>query len=179
MRDERLFDRFVERARLALSPTLQEIVEAIRAIPHGRPRQRSARGVLEDWRGTCSTKHLLLKALRPDLDVRFTHRIFRLTPDNARRWLGPEVTEVVPPEGMIDVHTYATALIDGRRIVIDVTFPGGEPWDGISDMAIPFPEGEDVDAGEDPIASKDALISKVGDTAARQRLIAALSVPPA
>lgn len=37
-----------------------ELVIEISRIPYGRPTVRSARGVLDEGRGTCSTKHLLL-----------------------------------------------------------------------------------------------------------------------
>lgn len=174
--NENLRARFLRRAGLAVEATPLEIIEAVRAIPHGRPRDRSAGGVVEDWRGTCSTKHLLLRKLLPQFDIRFVHRVFRLTPEAAREWLGDDVARVVPPEGMIDVHTYATAEVDGRRVNVDVTFPTGMPWDGRSDMPIPFRDGEDVYAGDDPISSKEILVTQRCDPSTRERLIAALTL---
>ena len=175
--DEDLYLRFSRRAGLGAQSTSVEIVEAVRAIPHGRPRERSARGVVEDWRGTCSTKHLLLRQLLPEADIGFVHRVFLLTREDARRWLGDDVAEVVPPGGMVDVHTYATGLIDGQRVTIDVTFPTDAAWDGNSDMPIPFPDGEDFDAGDDPIASKEELVRRKCDPQEREALIRAISLP--
>lgn len=170
-----LYDRFVERADLDDDHTLTDLVEAIRAIPHGRPRERSGEAVVRDWRGTCSTKHDLLKKLRPDLDLQFVHRMFHLTPEAARERLGEDVAQVIPDEGFLDVHTYVRGIVNQRRTVIDVTFPG-EPWDGRSDMQIPWGNGRDfeVDTGE-PFASKDGLVEEHGDPQMRERLVEALS----
>lgn len=177
MVDEDLNQRFAARAGLGTRPTPVEIVEAVRAIPYGRPGERSARGVVKDWRGTCSTKHLLLRELLPEAEVRLVHRLFLLARESARRWLGDEAAELVPPAGMVDVHTYATGVINGRRVVIDVTFPREASWDGNSDMPIPFPDGEDFDAGDDPIASKEELVRRHCDPLLREALIAAISLP--
>jgi hypothetical protein len=173
--DEDLRHLFFQRAGIPPTASIQEVVEAVRQIPHARPSERSARGVVKSWRGTCSTKLLLLDAILPELDLRFVNRVFRLTPSAARAKLGERPAAALPPEGIVDVHTYATGVVEGRRIVIDVTFPGGSPWDGTSDMEIPWPLGEDFDAGDDPIASKEALIARLGDPKARARLIEAIS----
>lgn len=154
---------------------MREIVEAVHSIPHGRPRERTAAGVVENWRGTCSTKGLLVRSVLPGLEVRFVHRVFRLTPEAASPWLGADVARVVPPEGLIDVHTYMTANVGGRRVVLDLTFPHSPAWDGVSDMQVPFPLGDDFEAGEDPIASKEELVARFGDASLRRRLIDAIS----
>lgn len=164
---------FLERAHLD-EPDLRDVVNAIRAIPHGRPRKRSASGVVEDWRGTCSTKLLLLRAVFPDLPIRFYNRVFRLSREAARERLGPQVASVVPAEGMIDVHTFARVRVGTEWVRIDLAFPG-ELWDGSSDMSDPWGEGEDFDAGADPIAHKEALVERFGDRALRARFIEAIS----
>jgi hypothetical protein len=173
--DERLRRGFFERAGLPPDAGPREIVEAVRAIPHARPAERSAGGVVSSWRGTCSTKLLLLRALCPQLDLRFVNRVFRLTRDAARARLGPRAAAAIVPEGIVDVHTFATALVSGRRVVIDVTFPGEPSWDGRSDMEIPWPTGEDFEAGDDPIAHKEELVARFGDPVARAKLIAAIT----
>jgi hypothetical protein len=136
---------FLRRAGLS-DPSVVEVVNAIKQIPHGRPRERSARGVVDDWRGTCSTKLLLLKEVCPELGIRFFNRVFRMTPDEADRHLGPEVAAIVPPEGLVDIHTYAQVALGGGWLTIDVTFPG-EPWDGRSNMSLPWDEGDDFEGG--------------------------------
>lgn len=169
-----LYAEFVRKAGLKPDHSLRDLLEAIRSIPQGRPKERTARGVVESWRGTCSTKHLLLKELCPQLEIQFVHRVFRLLPDAAEERLGARVANLLPREGVVDVHTYATGMINGRRTVIDLTFPG-EEWDGKSDMRIPWENGNDYDAGVDPIATKEELVKLYGDPAAREILIKAIS----
>jgi hypothetical protein len=164
---------FLRRAGLE-KPTVSDVVNAIKAIPHGRPRERSAAGVVEDWRGTCSTKLLLLRQVCPDLRLRFFNRVFRLTPGAAKAYLGPEAASVIPPEGMIDVHTYARVLMGDAWVLIDLAFPG-ESWDGSSNMTVPWAEGEDFEAGDDPIVHKETLVGRFGDPQVRARLIEVIS----
>jgi hypothetical protein len=166
-----LREALLRRAGLT-DPTFVEVVNAIKSIPHGRPRDRSARGVVEDWRGTCSTKLLLLRELYPDVPMRFFNRVFRLTPDAALTHLGPEAADAVPPEGLIDVHTFARVGED--QLLVDLSLPG-EGWDGTGDMAVAWGEGEDFEAGDDPIAHKESLVRKFGDPDVRDRFIRAFS----
>jgi len=176
---DNLRDRFIKRAGLPDQPSLWEFVEAVREIPYGRPSVRTPAGVVEDWRGTCSTKHALLVALlegRPEFDVRLVHRVYRLDRKNARERFGDEVAAVVPEEGLVDVHTYATAMVSGERVRIDVTFPG-PLWDGRSDMPLACGEGEDHPVGDrDPWELKAELVAQHCDPAVREPFIAALAV---
>ena len=149
---------------------IREVVERVRAIPYGRPRERTPAGVLAENRGTCSTKHALLADLvrerDPDAQVEIVHRVYRLTRDGARRLFGERAAALVPDAGLVDVHTYAR--VDGR--VVDVTFPGGDPWDGESDMQLACGPGDDF-----PAADKEELVARHCDPAVREPFIAALS----
>ncbi len=57
------FARFAARACLPGDASLRQVVEAVQAIPYGRPGLRTAEGVISEWKGTCSTKHALLARL--------------------------------------------------------------------------------------------------------------------
>jgi hypothetical protein len=91
---------------------------AISRIPYGRPEDLTPEGVLHDWRGTCSTKHMLFAAIvegtwpwrRPLL----WHRPYIVTQASARDRWGNNVAGVVPPSGLVDVHTFATAEVNDR-----------------------------------------------------------------
>jgi len=107
--------------------------------------------------------------------VRLVHRIYRVDPDRAREVFGPRAAAAVPPGGLVDVHTYATILLDGRRTSIDVTFPSDEPWDGRSDMPPACGEGIDVPANDDPWTQKAELVARHCDPVAREPFIAALA----
>jgi hypothetical protein len=173
-----LRERFLMRAGLSDQPSLWEFVEAVREIPYGRPSVRTPAGVVEEWRGTCSTKHALLVELlagRPEFDVRLVHRVYRLDRDSARERFGEQVAAHVPDEGLVDVHTYATAIVGGERVRIDVTFPG-PLWDGRSDMPLACGDGEDHQVGDrDPWELKEELVAAHCDPAVREPFIAALA----
>jgi len=168
---------FTKRAGIN-NPTLREVVLAISAIPYGRPSDLSAAGVVSEWRGTCSTKHLLLLALVyrkwASLDAALVHRVYTLTKSEAAETWGPGVAACVPDEGLVDVHTYMTVTISGRPATIDVTFPVDE-WDGQSSMPIWAQSGEDVEAGSDPLGSKADLVARWCDPIIREPFIAALA----
>ena len=120
---------FTKKAGIS-DPTLREVVLTISAIPYGRPSDLTVDGVVSEWRGTCSTKHLLLLSLLDqkwaNLDPALTHRVYTLTKSEALEIWGPGVAASVPIEGLVDVHTFMTAIISGRSTTIDVTFPVDE-----------------------------------------------------
>lgn len=171
--------RFLTRSGLPDRPSLWELVEGVREIPYGRPAERTPEGVVQEWRGTCSTKHALLAELladRPEFELRFVHRVYRIDRDEATERFGEGAAERVPDTGLVDVHTYATLLIEGDRVSIDVTFPG-PLWDGRSDMEIAAGKGKDypVSEGEDPWVMKQRLVEEHCDPDVREPFIAALS----
>jgi hypothetical protein len=178
MADDGLKSRFLARAGLSGEPSLWDLVEAVRAVPFGRPADLSPAGVIEEWKGTCSTKHALLAELlesRPAFDLQLVHRVYRVTPNLARERFGASAAATVPDEGLMDVHTYATVLIDGRRVAIDVTFPSPTVWDGRSDMELACGPGDDVAASDDPWTQKAELVREHCDPDVREPFIAALS----
>jgi hypothetical protein len=172
-----LWDAFVGRSGLT-DPDLTSTVLALSRIPYGRPASPTAAGVVHDWRGTCSTKHLLLGELLgehwPWTGVQLWHRVYRLTPDLARANWGPQVASAVPPGGLIDVHNYATLHLVGDPIALDVTFPVAD-WDGRSPIEVASGPGEDQPAGQDFMAEKQQLVAAYCDPATREPFIAALS----
>lgn len=158
--------------------SVRALVERVRAIPYGRNTNRSASGVLVEGHGTCSTKHALLAELlanRGDLDLRLMHRVYQIDRERARTLFGSAAADRVPAEGLVDVHTYATILINGRRTAVDVTFPSSVPWDGQSDMPLACGDGVDIPADDDPWAQKARLVDEHCNAALRESFIAALS----
>jgi len=157
--------------------SLVDLVEAVRALRYGRPSERTVDGMLREGRGTCSTKHLFLAdALAerfPETEPLIVHRVYTLNRDHARELFGAGVAEVVPEDGLVDVHRYLTMVVDDRRIAVDATFPG-PPWDGRSSLPLACGPGRDYPAGEDPDAEKRALEAKHCDPAVREPFIAAL-----
>ena len=113
---------------LSSDSSLLDLVEAVRALPYGRPSDRSVEGMLRERRGTCSTKHLFLARTLaerfPETEPLIVHRVYRLDRVRARELFDIRVAEIVPEEGLVDVHRYLTILLEGRRINVDATFPG-------------------------------------------------------
>jgi hypothetical protein len=173
-----LWLEFARRAGLDEDARLSDVVEAIRHIPYGRPTDRTPAGVLDEWRGTCSTKHELLRRFVndrwPDLCPRIVHRVYTLTPAIAGRLFGEAAARVVPVGGIVDVHTYMTIDIEGRSVRVDATV-AGPVWDGRDDMELACGDGRDVHGGGDPAATKAMLVGRYCDVAERERVILALS----
>jgi len=158
--------------------SLLELIEAVRALPYGRPSDRTVEGMLRERRGTCSTKHLFLaQALRkrfPETEPLIVHRVYALDRARARELFGAAVAETVPASGLIDVHRYLAITRKGQRIEIDATF-AGHAWDGRSSLPLACGPGRDYPAGEDPDAEKQALEARHCDPAIREPFIAALA----
>ena len=172
-----LVETFLDRAGLERSDGVRGVVDALRAVPYGRPEPRTDEGLVKQWKGTCSTKHSLLvrclRELASESNPRLVHRVYRVTREGATDRFGAVAAAAVPPGGLVDVHTYAVVTLGGRDVVIDVTFPGPS-WDGVSDMPIAAADGEDHPAGADPNATKAALVQAHCDPAVREPFIAAL-----
>lgn len=100
--------------------SLVDLIEAVRALPYGRPGERTVEGMLRERRGSCSTKHLFLaQALAerfPETEPQIVHRVYKLDHASAIRLFGPDVSEVVPEDGLIDVHRYVTIVLNGQRL---------------------------------------------------------------
>jgi hypothetical protein len=100
----------------------------VRALNYGRPSDRSVEGMLSERRGTCSTKHLFLAEVLeerfPESQPQIVHRVCRLDRGRAGELFGEQVASAVPEEGLVDVHRYLIATVEGQRIVIDATFLG-------------------------------------------------------
>jgi len=162
--------------------SLEELVEAVRTLPYGRPAGDTVESMLIEGRGTSAPKHLFLAQVLaqrfPDTEPALVHRVYRLDRARARELFGPAIGAAVPPQGLTDVHRYLTITLDGRRIPLDATLPG-PPWDGRSPLAPVCGGGADFPAGADPDAEKLALEREHCDPAARAGLLAALDAAAA
>lgn len=171
--------RFIEAAGLSGGASFVEVVNAMASMPYGRTSCRTPEGAMEDWRGTCSTKHMLLALvcheLFPERQIELMHRVYRVTKETAEQLFGAKAAAVVPEEGLVDVHTYATVLQAGERIPIDVTFPRNIPWDGLSPMQLACGPGPDHASGPNPLATKAMLVMEHCDSSLRDPFIAALA----
>jgi hypothetical protein len=133
--------------------------------------------MVRERRGTCSAKHLFLakwlSSLLPSCEPQIVHRVCRIDRERAEEAFGEEASEAIPVDGLVDVHRYLTIVVEGRRIVIDATFPG-PAWDGLSDMALSCGPGQDYPSNGDPDTEKLRLEAEHCDPVLRERFIAAL-----
>lgn len=175
-----LFARFAARAALPGDAPLGQVVNAVHAIPYGRPGSRTAEGVIQEWKGTCSTKHALLARLLaerwPESQPRLVHRVYRVSRSLVLRRYGGVAAGAVPAGGLTDVHRYLMILLAGREIRIDITFPGDPAWDGHRSMRLACGPGRDFPAGDDPDADKAALEARYCDPQVREPFIASLAL---
>jgi hypothetical protein len=157
--------------------TFADAVLAISSVPYGRPSDRSPAGVLREGRGTCSTKHMLLAAITrerwPEMRPTLWHRVYRVTREFAADRWGPHTSNLVPIDGLMDVHTYAIVYSDAAQIVVDATFPVRE-WDGASNMTLACGPGDDYPAGDDVLGSKAVLVERWCDPALREPFVTSL-----
>ncbi|MFI4990922.1 MAG: hypothetical protein ACHQHO_08450 [Solirubrobacterales bacterium] len=155
-----------------------DLVESVRALPYGRPNDRTVDAMLRERRGTCSTKHLYLAHILaerfPTTEPKLMHRIYLLSKARAQRLFGAAVAASIPADGLVDVHRYLLVTIDGERLTIDATFPG-EPWDGRSSLPLACGPGKDIPAGDHPDQEKRALEDDHCNPAIREPFIAALA----
>jgi hypothetical protein len=175
-----LFARFATRAGLPGDASLCQVVDAVQAIPYGRPRARTPEGVIAEWKGTCSTKHALLAQLLrerwPELQPRLVHRVYRVSRGAALQRYGGGAASTVPEDGLTDVHRYLMIALAGQEVTIDITFPGDQAWDGHRSMRLACGDGDDFPAGDDPDAEKAALEASNCDPELREPFIASLAL---
>jgi hypothetical protein len=116
--------------------------------------------------------HVLAKRF-PETEPLLIHRVYKLDWARAGELFGAHVAEVVPEDGLVDVHRYLTIAVEGQRITVDATFPG-TAWDGRSPLPLACGPGNDYPAGEDPDAEKRRLEEQHCDAVIREPFIAAL-----
>ena len=170
---------FRARAGLQDHASWVDVVNAVAAIPYGRAPGRAGRDALAAWRGTCSTKHYLLRALLdegwPQIHVETWHRVYLVSREWTASTFGDATAASVPEQGLMDVHTYLVVHVDQEARRLDVTFPLARPWAGSGSMDLRCGEGLDVPAGVFPDRTKRSLVALHCDPKAREAFIAGLA----
>ena len=176
---ERLLPAFRARASLDDDCSWVDVVNAVAAIPYGRGPSRDPTAVLASWRGTCSTKHSLLRGVLaegwPLLTADTWHRVYRVDRRLAAELFGARAAAAVPESGLVDVHTYMAVAAGAEPVRIDVTFALPAAWNGDGHMRLHCGEGFDVPGGRFPNRIKRELVSLHCDPTIREPFIAALS----
>ncbi len=110
--------------------SLYQVSNAVHAIPYGRSRSRTAQRVIDERKGTCSTKHTLLARLLheqwPQSQPRLVHGAYRVSRSSVLQRYGGAAAGAVPQGGLTDVHRYLVITLAGQEVTIDITFPGDQ-----------------------------------------------------
>ena len=136
--------------------TAARAFELVRDMPYARASSREPEVTIAEWRGTCSGKHYLLKALLEELghDVILIACTHEFTADNFP-WLPPHLQAVVEDRPVPDVHNFLRveddpSREDGDWITVDATWP-------LPARALGLPANERWVAGRDMRVAADPI----------------------
>jgi hypothetical protein len=165
----------------------------VRDMPYGRASDARPETLIEEWRGTCSGKHLLLGALLRELgrDSILITALHEFTPRNSP-WLPPHLLAEAASAPVPDVHNFLMVEDDAGWFAVDATWPlaardlglpANEAWTPGRNMAIAADVDELHETPEDeaPLEFKARVLADhVGepgspDRTRRERFIEALA----
>ena len=122
-----LKSKAIEKGLLKLEEEIdaEKAYTLVRDMPYTRASSRDSETIIEEWRGTCSGKHYLLKKLFSELG--YSSRLIACTtvahidPQDVR---GKLRTLLEQSEGrFVDVHNYLILELPDGDMVVDATWP--------------------------------------------------------
>ena len=166
----------------------------VRDMLYERASSRAPETSIAEWRGTCSGKHYLLKALLEELGMQTILMMasHEFTPQNSP-WLPPELMAMAAEAPVPDVHTFLSVQSDaaadaGGWTAVDATWPlaardlglpANERFTPGRDMAVAADVEElfHVPENVDPQQFKQSLVERhaAGQLDRRERFIEGLS----
>jgi hypothetical protein len=116
----------------------------VRDMPYERASSRDPETTILEWRGTCSGKHYLLKALFAELGIHSRLIACSTQVDIDPADVPEELRPVVDDAGgrIVDVHNYLVLELADGDMVVDATFP-------VAMKGLGFPVNEGFVLGED------------------------------
>jgi hypothetical protein len=103
----------------------EKAFELVRDMPYTRASSRDPQTIIDEWRGTCSGKHYLLKGLFAELG--YSSRVIActtVTQIDPKRVLGKLRTLLKQSGGrLVDVHNYLILELPDGEMVVDATWP--------------------------------------------------------
>jgi hypothetical protein len=160
--------------------------ELVRDLPYARASGRDPEKTIHEWRGTCSAKHELLKALFEELglDVLLIAARHEFTSRNTP-WLPAPLLAMVDETPVPDVHHFLrVATPDGDWSTVDATWPlaarrlglpANERYEPGRDMTVACDPDEIVHVPDetDPREFKNRMLAELapGDLERRERFI--------
>lgn len=103
---------------------LRPVLLCVRDMPYGRPQfGQTPAAALQEWRGTCSTKHLAVHLLLSQLQLHPRLMMARFVVRPTLPLRDPLLRAAVCERPVYDVHNFLYCRFDGRDTLIDITFP--------------------------------------------------------
>jgi hypothetical protein len=106
---------------------LEKAFLLVRDMPYTRASSRDPETIIQEWRGTCSGKHYLLKSLFAELG--YSSRLIACT---TVTHIDPKTVQgklrklLEQSQGrFVDVHNYLILELPGRDMIVDATWPLG------------------------------------------------------
>ena len=104
---------------------LEKAFLLVRDMPYTRASSRDPETIIQEWRGTCSGKHYLLKSLFAELG--YSSRLIacatvtHIDPKTVRGKLRKLLEQ--SNGRFVDVHNYLVLELPGREMIVDATWP--------------------------------------------------------
>lgn len=164
--------------------------ELVRDMPYLRASDRRPETTIREWRGTCSGKHYLLKALFEELGLKSrliaASHTFHIDPEEAPEDLRADL-EAADGQ-VVDIHNYLVLELPEGEMIVDATWPLGSDRYGLTvNEAFVLGQNQEtaclpgriwvVPEDSDPQALKDRLLEEAftwGELDLRDRVIRAL-----
>ena len=154
----------------------------VRDMPYERASDTRPETLIDEWRGTCSGKHLLLAKVFGELghDSMFMTALHEFTTVNSP-WLPPHLLVEVQRAPVADVHNFLMVEAERGWFAVDATWPlaaralglpANEAWTPGHNMSVAADIDEiyDVPEDTDPLAFKALLLADhVGAPGTRAR----------
>ena len=163
----------------------------VRDMPYLRASDRKPETIIREWRGTCSGKHYLLRALFAEMGLPATLMASTNVAYPDPTTTHPDLFAILEPVGgrFVDVHNYLVVHTSAGDMIVDATWPTGTERYGMvvnsqfrlgENQQIAYPPAETwvVPDDVDPQAFKEALLHEhftEEELAVRDQFILALS----
>lgn len=135
---------------------LERAFELVRDIPYTRASSRDPEIIIEEWRGTCSGKHYLLKELFSELG--YASRLIACTAVeniDPKKTFGKLRKLLKQSNGrFVDVHNYLILELPDGEMIVDATWPISTKGMGTV-VNEHFILGEDQKIATEPLKSWD------------------------
>lgn len=141
------------------------LFELVREIPYGNIGKRSLSAVLEQKKGSCSGKHLLLGNLYELLGLKVKYMMGKTNLRDLNRIFPSELRLA---EDVIDFHNYLKICPESNWLTVDATFdsalaklglPVNKEWQGDKDCRLAFRVESEVEVSDLLEAKRQALAS--------------------